>query len=147
MIVTWIVKFATCAKIEFMKNGFNKIDRRTRITSKVDRVAAILKGVNVDAFSTELAQYAWTGRAWVCWYQGKVLGFSQKHCNPGWFNDLCRFLNKDDRGEFKINLGKKEPRRSFYVDKQTDDIDYGVVGSESKPDHLKELLLFFDTLK
>ena len=129
-------------RLDFMEYKFNKMDRQTRSTIGKEKSLSILNKIDLSKFSNGKAQYGWTGKGWVCWQGALILGYSAK-CNHYWFNDLCQFLNDDWENDFVVDLGFQAPK----IRRPNDDADGDLHLKEPKIDYIKEMALFFESLK
>lgn len=126
------------------------MSRYTRIGMKKDRRTPLLNGFDVkELVSDGLAHFAYTGRGWICWRDGVLLGIGWADVDPEWFNRLCSFLNKTPvDGSAFVYLGHGNPKFgsemfSRWLDKEAQ--IRGHVVSESRLDVLNEIV--FDIIK
>jgi hypothetical protein len=76
---------------------------------KRDRLTPLLNGFDVKTYPHDgLAHFAYTGRGWVCWRDGIILGTGWADIDPRWFERLCRFINGQDVSPF-VYLGFGSP--------------------------------------
>lgn len=116
---------------------FNKMTREATASMKKDRLTPLLNGFDYKSHAQDgLAHFTYTGRGWLCWRDGVILGTGWADINPRWFESLCSFINGKPDGAF-VFIGHGSPvfgSRKFYKWLETEGKERGYSASESQID-------------